>query len=104
WRKEKTHRIDRSAHASKHSSALPTTTIQDGQGGAVESWDPSRRCRRRFGAPTARTAFEHMPMMQDAVEHGGHCRHVAQQLSPILNRAVGSEQRAGALVAAHDDL
>ena len=33
WRKEKTHRIDRSAHSSKNSSALPTTTIQDGRGG-----------------------------------------------------------------------
>src|ERR1017187_8827998 len=46
---------------------------------------------RRFGAPTARAALEHMPMMQNAIEHGGYRCHVAQQLPPVLDGAVGSE-------------
>ena len=42
---------------------------------ATASWDASHR--RRFGAPTSRTAFEHMPMVKDAVEHCSDRRHVA---------------------------
>jgi hypothetical protein len=33
---------------------------------------------RRFGAPTARAALEHVPMMQYAIEHRGYRCHVAQ--------------------------
>jgi|HubBroStandDraft_2_1064218.scaffolds.fasta_scaffold26162_1 hypothetical protein len=68
-RKQKTHRIDRSAHASGNSSTLLLTT---------ELWRASRRLGCRFGAPTSRSALEHMPMVQDAIEHRGDSRHVAQ--------------------------
>jgi hypothetical protein len=43
-----------------------------------ESRCASRRRCRRFGAPTARAALEHVPMMQYAIEHRGHRCHVAQ--------------------------
>src|SRR5260370_28482923 len=52
-----------------------------------------------LGAPTARTALEHMPVMEQTIEHGRDRRHVAQQFAPIFDPTVGSEQRAGALVA-----
>jgi hypothetical protein len=39
--------------------------------------------------------------MEDAVEHGGHRGHIAQQFSPVFDRPVGGEQRAGAFVAMH---
>ena len=32
----------------------------------------------RLGAPTARTAFEHMPMMEYAIQHGGHRSYITQ--------------------------
>jgi hypothetical protein len=38
-----------------------------------------------------------------AVEHGGDRGSIAEDLAPILHRAVGSEERAGALVASHDE-
>ena len=40
-------------------------------------------------------------MLQQAVEHGGDRGGVAQKFSPVFDRAVRSQQRAGALVAAH---
>jgi hypothetical protein len=42
--------------------------------------------------------------MQQAVEHRADRGGVAQQFAPILDRTIGRQQRAGALVAAHDDL
>ena len=33
---------------------------------------------RIFGTPTAWAALKHMPMMQDAVEHGGDCGYIAE--------------------------
>ena len=44
-----------------------------------------------------------MPVVQKTIEHGCDGRHVAQQFAPVLDRAVGSQQRAGALVAPHDN-
>ena len=41
--------------------------------------------------------------MEESIEHGGDGSRVAEQLSPVVDRAVGSEDRAGPLVAAHDD-
>ena len=43
-------------------------------------------------------------MMKDTIEHGGDRRHIAQEFSPVFDGTVRSEQRAGPLVAAHDDL
>ena len=57
-----------------------------------------------FGAPAARTAFEQMAMMQQAVEQGADGRGVAQQLAPVLDGAVGSDQAGSAFIATHDDL
>ena len=42
--------------------------------------------------------------MQDAVEHGGDGGSVAEEFAPVVERPVGGEQGAAALVAAHDDL
>ena len=41
--------------------------------------------------------------MKQAIEHGADGGNIAEQLSPVLDGTVGSEQRAEALVAAHDD-
>ena len=64
----------------------------------------ARSGRRRFGAPTARAALEDVAVMQQAVEHGGDGGDVAEQFSPVFDGTVRSQQCAGALVAAHDDL
>lgn len=63
-------------------------------------------CRRelRLGAPTAWTKLEHMPVMQQAIEHGTDCGCIAQQFAPIFHRPIGSDQGAGAFVTTHDDL
>ena len=42
--------------------------------------------------------------MEQAIEHGGDGGAVAEQFAPVFDGAVGSQQGAGALVAAHDDL
>jgi hypothetical protein len=57
-----------------------------------------------FGSPTARAALEHVPMVQQAIEHGGDSGAVAEQLAPVFHWSVRCEQGAGALVTAHDDL
>ena len=44
----------------------------------AESRSGSCSGNRRLGAPTARTAFEHVSMMEYAIQHRRHCRHVAQ--------------------------
>src|SRR6267154_2104272 len=57
-----------------------------------------------LGTPTSRTALEDMAVMQKPIKHGRDGRHVAQQFAPIFDGTVGSEQRAGALVAPHNNL
>jgi hypothetical protein len=42
--------------------------------------------------------------MQEAIEHGGDGGVVAEQLSPVLDGAVGGEDGAGAFVATHHQL
>src|SRR6266849_9090662 len=56
-----------------------------------------------LGAPASRSALEHMAVMQQAVEHGADSGNITEQFAPVLDRAVGSEQRTEALVAPHDD-
>src|SRR5262249_58719861 len=58
----------------------------------------------RLGAPTAWAALEHVTVMQNAVEHSSDRGHVAEQLAPVFHGTIGRQQRAGALIAAHDDL
>ena len=41
--------------------------------------------------------------MQQAVQHGGHRGHIAQQLSPVFDRTIRRQQRARPLVSPHDD-
>src|SRR5260370_29221927 len=57
-----------------------------------------------FCAPTPRTAFEYVTMMEEAIEHGGDGGTISQQFAPVFHWSVGSEQSTGALIAAHDDL
>src|SRR6516165_6090320 len=57
-----------------------------------------------FCAPTPRTTFDYMSVVEEAVEHGGNSSTVAQQFAPVLHRAVGGEQSTGALITPHHDL
>ena len=41
--------------------------------------------------------------MQQSIKHGAHSGDITQQFAPVLDRTVGSQQRAETLVAAHDD-
>ena len=55
-------------------------------------------------APAARSALEHMGVMEQPIEQRGDRRGVAEQLAPIIDGSVRREQRGGALVAPHDQL
>jgi hypothetical protein len=46
------------------------------------------RRRIKFGSPTSRATLEHVPVMQQAVEHGGDRGCITQQLPPILDRTI----------------
>ena len=37
-----------------------------------------------FGSPAARATLEHMPMVQQPVQHGGDGGAIAKQLSPVF--------------------
>jgi hypothetical protein len=37
-----------------------------------------------FGSPTARAALEHVPMVQEPIQHGGNSGAIAEQLSPVV--------------------
>lgn len=41
-----------------------------------------------LGAPTARTAFEHMPVVKQSIQHRRDRRHIPQQFSPVFDRTV----------------
>jgi len=58
---------------------------------------------RGFGAPTPRTALEHMAVMQQPIEHRADRGHISDQLAPVFHRPIRREQRTGAFIAAHDD-
>ena len=57
-----------------------------------------------FGSPAARAAFENVSVMQQSIQHGGDGGTIAEQLSPVFHWSIGGDQRAGTLVATHDDL
>jgi len=56
-----------------------------------------------LGSPAARAAFENVPMVQKTIQHGGDGGTITEQLSPVFNGSVRCNQRAGSLVASHDD-
>jgi len=43
-------------------------------------------------------------MVEEPIEERGDGGGIAQELAPVFHRAVGRDERGGALVAAHDDL
>ena len=55
------------------------------------------------GSPAARAALEHVPMVQQPVQHGGDGGAVAEQLSPVFHWSIRRNQCARSLVAPHDD-
>src|SRR5215467_12456890 len=57
-----------------------------------------------FSSPAPWSALQDVTMMEKAVEHGGDRGAVAEQFAPVFHRPVGSEQRAGTFITAHDDL
>jgi hypothetical protein len=56
-----------------------------------------------LGSPAARAAFEHVPVVQKTIQHGGDGGAIAEQFSPVFNGSVRCNQSAGSLVASHDD-
>jgi hypothetical protein len=40
------------------------------------------------GSPAARAAFEHVPVVQKAIQHGGDGGTIAEQLPPVFNGSV----------------
>ena len=60
-------------------------------------------CTAGLGSPAARAAFENVPMMQQPIEHCGDGGTIAEQLAPVFHWPVRRNQRAGSLIASHDD-
>lgn len=60
--------------------------------------------RAQFGSPTSRATLEHMAVMKQAVEHRADSGGIPQKLTPVFNRTVGGQQRAGPFISSHDDL
>lgn len=56
-----------------------------------------------FRAPAFRAALKHVPMMQQAIEHGTHGCSIAEHFAPVFHGAARREQGAGAFVTAHYD-
>src|SRR6185437_11057470 len=89
-------------------------------GGTPPSFSPlpswSLRCRRlrrpvslaAAGAVAQAVAAagdgDHLGVVQEAVEDGGGGGHVADELAPVLQRAVAGHHGRADLVASHDDL
>ena len=59
------------------------------EGSALAVKKPSSlRCRCGLGAPASRAALEHVAVMQQAIEHGADRGDIAEQLAPVLDRAI----------------
>src|SRR5690606_15891448 len=56
-----------------------------------------------LGAPASGAALEHVSVVEQSGEEGAGGGVVAEDLAPVLDRAVGGEDGRGTLVAAHDD-
>jgi hypothetical protein len=48
--------------------------------------------------------LQHVPVVQQAIEHGAHGGDIAQQLAPAIDRPIRCQQSAESLVTTHDDL
>ena len=77
--------------------------------GGTAVWFPSRGISigllcGRLSSPAARSAFEYVTMMKQAVQHCAHRCGVPQQFAPILHGTVRRQQRTGTLIAPHHDL
>ena len=57
-----------------------------------------------FCAPASRTALDDVTVVEEAIEHGGDGCGVAQQLPPVFDGTIRSQQCTRPLIAAHDDL
>src|SRR4051794_9757361 len=55
---------------------------------------------RNLRAPASGTALEYVAVVQQAIEHCAYRGDIAEQLAPVFDGPVGSEQRAEAFVAA----
>src|SRR5262249_42438133 len=94
--------IGRNAGTSDQGLAL---TLHHG----ISSWSPAATTSARwcgeshelasatvevaFRPPTPRATLEHMSVMEQAVQHGGNRRHVAQHFSPVFHRTVPKSTR-----------
>jgi hypothetical protein len=56
-----------------------------------------------LGAPAPGAALEDVTVVEEAVEHGGDGSCVAEELAPVIDRAVGGEKGAGPFVPAHHE-
>jgi hypothetical protein len=56
-----------------------------------------------LGSPAARAAFENVAVVQKTIQHGGDGGAIAEQFAPVFHGSVRCNQRAGSLVASHDD-
>ena len=56
-----------------------------------------------FGSSAARAASENVPVMQKTIQHGGDGGAIAEELSTVFNGSVCCNQRAGSLIASHND-
>jgi len=57
-----------------------------------------------FGSPTPGSAFEHVAVMQEPIEHRGDSSAVTEQLAPVFYGPVRCQQRTCSFIASHDDL
>jgi len=54
-------------------------------------------------SPASRTTLEQVSVVKKTVEHGADRGGIPEQLTPVLNRPIRSHQRAGPLVASHNE-
>ena len=47
--------------------------------------------RAGFGSPAARTALEHVAVVQQAIKHGGDGGAVAEQLAPVVHGTIDGD-------------
>jgi hypothetical protein len=55
-------------------------------------------------APALRATREHMCVVEQTVEHRADSGDVAEEFAPVVDGAIGCEERGRSFVAAHDDL
>src|SRR6266496_1717535 len=76
-------------------------------GARLRSVDASRRVPLAAvepGAPAPGSARQDMGVVEESIEQRGDGGGVAEELPPVLDRTIGSDQGGGSFIAAHDDL